>query len=136
MIVFITGATAGFGAAIARHFAQRGDKVVATGRRRERLDALHGELGDKVLPLVLDVRDREAVGEAFANLPPNFAEVDVLVNNAGLALGHEPAQKSDHDDWDTKHVFAAIKTRPAGINPQQLAEVIDGARVSLARIEV
>jgi 3-hydroxy acid dehydrogenase/malonic semialdehyde reductase len=101
MIVFITGATAGFGAAIARRFVQGGDKVVATGRRRERLDALRAELGASVLPLVLDVRDREAVGRAFASLPPEFAEVDVLVNNAGLALGLESAQDSDLDDWDT-----------------------------------
>jgi 3-hydroxy acid dehydrogenase/malonic semialdehyde reductase len=101
MIVFITGATAGFGAAIARLFVHEGHKVVATGRRRERLDALRKELGEAVLPLVLDVRDRKAVGAAFAALPAGFAEVDVLVNNAGLALGLEPAQKADLDDWDT-----------------------------------
>ena len=101
MIVFITGATAGFGAAIARLFVREGHKVVATGRRRERLEALRTELGESVLPLTLDVRDRKAVGEAFAALPAGFAEVDVLVNNAGLALGLEPAQKADLDDWDT-----------------------------------
>jgi 3-hydroxy acid dehydrogenase/malonic semialdehyde reductase len=101
MIVFITGATAGFGAAIARRFVQGGDKVIATGRRRERLDRLREELGERLLPLVLDVRDRKAVGEVFAGLPPGFAEVDVLVNNAGLALGLESAQESDLDDWDT-----------------------------------
>jgi 3-hydroxy acid dehydrogenase / malonic semialdehyde reductase len=101
MIVFITGATAGFGAAIARRFVQHGDKVIATGRRRERLDALREELGESVLPLALDVRDRKAVADAFAGLPSGFSEVDVLVNNAGLALGLEPAQESDLDDWDT-----------------------------------
>ena len=101
MIVFITGATAGFGAAIARLFVREGHKVVATGRRRERLEALRTELGESVLPLTLDIRDRKAVGEAFAALPAGFAEVDVLVNNAGLALGLEPAQKADLDDWDT-----------------------------------
>lgn len=101
MIVFITGATAGFGDAIARRFVRHGDKVIATGRRRERLDRLREELGESVLPLALDVRDREAVADAFANLPAGFSEVDVLVNNAGLALGLEPAQASDLDDWDT-----------------------------------
>jgi 3-hydroxy acid dehydrogenase/malonic semialdehyde reductase len=101
MIVFITGATAGFGAAIARLFVREGHKVVATGRRRERLEALRAELGESLLPLTLDVRDRNAVGEAFAALPAGFAEVDVLVNNAGLALGLEPAQKAELDDWDT-----------------------------------
>ncbi|MFZ0558012.1 MAG: SDR family NAD(P)-dependent oxidoreductase [Methylovirgula sp.] len=101
MIVFVTGASAGFGAAIARRFAKEGHRVVATGRRRERLEALVGELGrDKILPLVFDVRDRHAVERAFQDLPAAFAEIDVLVNNAGLALGLEPAQKANLDDWE------------------------------------
>lgn len=69
MIVFVTGATAGFGAAIARRFVGDGHRVVAAGRRRERLDALHGELGEALLPLELDVRDRNTVARAFAELP-------------------------------------------------------------------
>ncbi|MGH6818473.1 MAG: SDR family NAD(P)-dependent oxidoreductase [Methylovirgula sp.] len=102
MIVFVTGASAGFGAAIARRFAKEGHLVVATGRRRERLETLADELGrDKVLPLVFDVRDRHAVERAVQELPASFAEIDVLVNNAGLALGLEPAQKASLDDWDT-----------------------------------
>lgn len=101
MIVFITGATAGFGWAIARRFANDGARIVATGRRRERLDELKKELGDSVLPVVLDIRDRYAVEEAFANLPKNFAAIDVLVNNAGLALGLESAQQAKPDDWET-----------------------------------
>jgi 3-hydroxy acid dehydrogenase / malonic semialdehyde reductase len=101
MIVFVTGASAGFGAAIARRFAKEGHRVVATGRRHERLEALADELGrDKILPLVFDVRDRHAVARAFEALPAAFAEIDVLVNNAGLALGLEPAQKASLDDWD------------------------------------
>lgn len=102
MIVLVTGATAGFGTAIARRFAADGARVIAAGRRAERLEALKAELGaDKVLPLVLDVRDRAAVTEAVEGLPAEWAAVDVLVNNAGLALGLEPAQKADLDDWDT-----------------------------------
>ncbi|HEX4944426.1 MAG TPA: SDR family NAD(P)-dependent oxidoreductase [Usitatibacteraceae bacterium] len=100
MIAFVTGATAGFGAAIARRFAKEGHRVVAAGRRAERLAALREELGRAVHTVVLDVRDRAAVLEAFKALPPAFAEVDVLVNNAGLALGLEPAQKANLDDWD------------------------------------
>ncbi|MGO4280421.1 3-hydroxy acid dehydrogenase / malonic semialdehyde reductase [Cupriavidus sp. OV038] len=102
MIVFVTGATSGFGAAIARRFATAGHRVIAAGRRADRLAELADALGrDKVLPLILDVRDREAVAAAVAALPPEFAEIDLLVNNAGLALGLEPAQKADLDNWDT-----------------------------------
>ena len=101
MIVFVTGASAGFGAAIARRFAKEGHRIIVTGRRRERLEILAGELGrDKILPLVFDVRDRQAVERAFQELPAPFANIDVLVNNAGLALGLEPAQKANLDDWD------------------------------------
>ena len=102
MIVLVTGATAGFGAAIARRFAADGARIVAAGRRAERLEALRDELGaEKVLPLVLDVRDRAAVETALATLPAEWSAVDVLVNNAGLALGLAPAQQADLDDWDT-----------------------------------
>ncbi|MEN7530099.1 MULTISPECIES: SDR family NAD(P)-dependent oxidoreductase [unclassified Cupriavidus] len=101
MIVFVTGATAGFGAAIARRFAEAGHRVIAAGRREDRLEALADALGrDKVLPLVLDVRDRDAVAAAVAALPAEFAEVDLLVNNAGLAWGLESAQNADLDKWD------------------------------------
>jgi 3-hydroxy acid dehydrogenase/malonic semialdehyde reductase len=101
MIVFVTGATAGFGAAIARRFVREGHKVVAAGRRRERLEALKKELGAPVWTVELDVRERDDVMKAFDFLPPDFTEVDVLVNNAGLALGLEPAQAANLDDWDT-----------------------------------
>jgi 3-hydroxy acid dehydrogenase / malonic semialdehyde reductase len=101
LTVFVTGATAGFGAAIARRFVREGWRVVAAGRRGERLEALRAELGTKLLPLILDIREREAVKKAFASLPADFRDVDVLVNNAGLALGLEPAQSASLDDWDT-----------------------------------
>jgi 3-hydroxy acid dehydrogenase / malonic semialdehyde reductase len=100
MVIFITGASSGFGAAIARRFVADGAKVVATGRRLERLQALREELGSALLPLQLDVRDRAAVEAAVAALPAEFAEVDVLVNNAGLALGLQPAHKTEPEDWE------------------------------------
>lgn len=101
MIVLITGATAGFGLAIARVFVAEGARVIATGRRQERLDALVAELGaDKVLPLRFDVQDRQATLAALASIPEAWSAVDVLVNNAGLALGLEPAQAANLDDWD------------------------------------
>jgi 3-hydroxy acid dehydrogenase/malonic semialdehyde reductase len=101
MNVFVTGATSGFGAAIARRFAQAGHRVIAAGRRVERLDGLTAEFGsDRVHPLSLDVRDREAVSGVLERLPAGFADVDLLVNNAGLALGLEPAQSADLDNWE------------------------------------
>ena len=102
MIVLVTGATAGFGAAIARLFAKDGARIIAVGRRAERLEALRAELGqDKVLPVVLDVRDTAAVTKAIEGLPADWAEIDLLVNNAGLALGLEPAQRATLSDWET-----------------------------------
>ncbi|MFU2488582.1 bifunctional NADP-dependent 3-hydroxy acid dehydrogenase/3-hydroxypropionate dehydrogenase YdfG [Thauera sp. WH-1] len=101
MIIFVTGASAGFGAAIARSFVKGGHRVVATARRKDRLDALAAELGDALLALELDVRDRDAVAAVPTLLPADFAEVDVLVNNAGLALGLQPAHKAALEDWQT-----------------------------------
>lgn len=98
-VVFVTGASAGFGVAIARRFAASGSRVILAGRRLERLQALAAELGEGALPLQLDVSDRAAVQVAVAALPPAFAAVDLLVNNAGLALGLEPAQRASLDDW-------------------------------------
>lgn len=100
-IILITGATAGFGLASARLFASRGWKVIGTGRRAERLHALHDELGDAFLPLPLDMRDREAVTETLGSLPEGWQDVDVLLNNAGGALGLDPAYECSLDDWDT-----------------------------------
>jgi 3-hydroxy acid dehydrogenase / malonic semialdehyde reductase len=98
--VLVTGASAGFGAAIVRRFAARGDRVIATARRKDKLAALAKELGDAVLPIALDVQDRDAVERAVTDLPTAFAAIDCVVNNAGLALGLEPAQRADLAHWD------------------------------------
>src|SRR5687767_8892828 len=88
--VVVTGATAGFGEAIARAFVARGDDVWGTGRRNDRLDALAAELGDRFRPLCFDLLDPEATRRAVADL-----EIDVLVSNAGLALGTAKAWETD-----------------------------------------
>lgn len=100
MVVFITGATSGFGLTIAKIFAKDGAKIVGTGRRKDRLEKLHRELGDLFLPLAFDVGKRSQVEQAVSSLPAAFSEVDILVNNAGGALGLDPAQKANLDDWD------------------------------------
>lgn len=100
MIILVTGATAGFGRTIAKRFAADGAKIIAAGRREERLAELRAELGKSVLPLMLDVRDREAVTKAIESLPAGWSEIDVCVNNAGLALGLSGAQEASLDDWD------------------------------------
>jgi 3-hydroxy acid dehydrogenase/malonic semialdehyde reductase len=97
--VLVTGASSGFGAAIARRWAASGAKVVAAARRVDRLQQLADEFGPNVLPVELDVRDRVAVAKTLGSLPEEFAAVDVLVNNAGLAKGIEPAQAADLDAW-------------------------------------
>lgn len=100
-IAMVTGASAGFGRAIARELVGRGWAVIGTGRRRERLDDLAGELGAAFHPLAFDVRDQEAVDMALAELDPKLAAIDALVNNAGLALGLGPAQEASFEDWET-----------------------------------
>ncbi len=101
LTVLVTGATAGFGNAIARRFVKDGHRVIAVGRRKDRLDALGAELGSAVLPVALDVTDKQAVAMLPGSLPSDWQAVDVLVNNAGLALGVSAAQVSKVDDWDT-----------------------------------
>jgi 3-hydroxy acid dehydrogenase/malonic semialdehyde reductase len=101
MIVLITGATSGFGAEMARKFATHGHKVIATGRRKDRLDALAAELGSSVLPIEMDVRSKASIEQGLAALPADWKEIDVLVNNAGLALGIEPAHKASLEEWET-----------------------------------
>ncbi|MDX5626880.1 MULTISPECIES: bifunctional NADP-dependent 3-hydroxy acid dehydrogenase/3-hydroxypropionate dehydrogenase YdfG [unclassified Brenneria] len=100
MIIFVTGATAGFGEAITRRFIKEGHKVIATGRRQERLDALKEELGESLHTLRLDVREQKSIDQALTSLPAEWRDIDVLVNNAGLALGLESADKANVNDWD------------------------------------
>lgn len=106
----ITGATSGFGEACARLFASSGWKLILTGRRQHRLDDLQQELGgtDKVHCCCFDITDRQAVETAFQTLPDAFSNIDVLLNNAGLALGLEPADQTNLDDWE-KMVDTNIK---------------------------
>jgi 3-hydroxy acid dehydrogenase/malonic semialdehyde reductase len=100
-VALVTGASSGLGEAIARRYAATGVKVVAVARRQERLAAMVDEFGeDLIFSSVLDVRDRVAIEHLVNNLPEGFAEIDVLVNNAGLALGLEPAQDAVLENWE------------------------------------
>ncbi|MDO9307617.1 MAG: SDR family oxidoreductase [Deltaproteobacteria bacterium] len=101
--ILITGASSGFGAACARIFATNGSRLILTARRVDPLLKLQDELGTtaEIQIIPLDVRDREAVQGAIESLPERFSAIDVLINNAGLALGLEPAHQADLDDWDT-----------------------------------
>jgi NADP-dependent 3-hydroxy acid dehydrogenase YdfG len=101
--IFITGASSGFGAACARSFAQPGNRLILTARRIDPLLALQDELSKTadIHMVPLDVSDREAVKGAVESLPERFRQIDVLLNNAGLALGMEPAQQVNLDDWET-----------------------------------
>lgn len=92
MIIFITGATSGFGAAMARRFIKNGHKVIATGRREERLLELRDELGENLLPVTLDIRDKDQVEKVISHLSEDWKDIDVLINNAGLAVGADPIQ--------------------------------------------
>ena len=103
-IVLITGATSGIGLACARKFAENGDRLILTGRSEQRLSEIRKELtakGTEVMTLAFDVRDREKAKKYLSELPQDWCEMDVLVNNAGLALGLEPEQDGNMDDWDT-----------------------------------
>src|SRR5882757_1048362 len=100
-IVLITGATSGFGEACARQFAAGGYRLIITGRRKEKLEALKQELKTDVLTLVFDVQDKAAVFSAIESLPANWKDVDILVNNAGLALGRDLFHEANMDDWET-----------------------------------
>lgn len=101
LTVLVTGASAGFGAAITRRMVRDGHRVIATARRADRLAALAKEIGAAVQPFALDVTDAAAVAALPAALPAGWREVDVLVNNAGLALGLDPSFKAKLSDWET-----------------------------------
>ena len=101
-VVFITGATSGFGAAAARRYVGAGGKVIATGRRGDRLADLQADLGaDNCHTIELDVRDRPAMEQAIAAIPEPFGKINIVLANAGLALGLQPAPEADLDDWET-----------------------------------
>lgn len=100
MNILVTGVTAGFGKAIAELLISKGHTVIGTGRRQEKLDELKSQLGDNFIPLNFDVSDLPATKTALQTLPNDLLNnIDVLVNNAGLALGLEPADKTDFADW-------------------------------------
>lgn len=101
MIVFITGASAGFGAEMARTFVSHGHRVVLAARRTDRIADLARELGDSALAVTLDVSSRASIEAAMAGLPPEWRAIDVLVNNAGLALNTAPAHEVPLEDWET-----------------------------------
>ena len=103
-IALITGATSGIGEACARRFAIGGDDLILTARRADKLQAIREELeakGAKVKTLVFDVRDAEAAEQALATLEPEWQKIDVLINNAGLALGLDKEYEGDPEDWNT-----------------------------------
>ncbi|MBK9073178.1 MAG: SDR family NAD(P)-dependent oxidoreductase [Myxococcales bacterium] len=106
----VTGATAGFGAAIARRLHGAGAHVVAIGRRRERLDALAAELGSRLVPVVVDVRDEAALAAAVQALPATLPPVEILINNAGLARGVGKVPNVELADW-----HAMIETNITGL---------------------
>ena len=123
MAILVTGASAGFGKAICRAFVQAGFSVIGAARRLDKLEALKAELGENFYPLQMYVSDTAKVDAALATLPTDWAQIDLLVNNAGLALGLEPAHKANFDDWltmiQTNVIGLAYLTRQ--ILPQMVA---------------
>ena len=101
MLVLVTGASAGFGEATCRLLVEKGHRVIGAARRLERLHHLQQELGEAFLPIQLDVTNLQEIDSALAALPSQWQDIDVLVNNAGLALGLEPAHQANVDDWLT-----------------------------------
>ncbi|ABE76041.1 SDR family NAD(P)-dependent oxidoreductase [Psychrobacter cryohalolentis] len=99
MNVLITGASAGFGKALAERLIANGHRVIGCARRLDKLNALAETLGEAFLPVVMDVSDTASIPQVIADLPADFKQIDVLVNNAGLALGTEPAHSASLDDW-------------------------------------
>ena len=99
MNVLITGASAGFGKALAERLIANGHRVIGCARRLDKLNALAETLGEAFLPVVMDVSDTASIPQIIADLPADFKQIDVLVNNAGLALGTEPAHSASLDDW-------------------------------------
>lgn len=99
-IVMVTGASCGIGRACAEKFLDAGYRVIVTGRRQSMLEEIYGKYGDRCLISCFDVRDREAARQAVESLPEHWKDIDILINNAGLALGLEPEYEGDFEDWD------------------------------------
>jgi|SRR5699024_4336985 len=100
-VILISGASAGFGMEAAKKFIENGDFVIGLARRKERLDELKVLLGERFLPVVADVTNHKKLKKAIESIPEPFNQIDVLVNNAGLALGQDPAFEADFSDWET-----------------------------------
>lgn len=100
-VAMITGATSGIGLACARKFLEAGYRVIVTGRNVAKLNKLKDEWGDDCYPLIFDVRDREIAQMSIKSLPSAWQDIEVLINNAGLALGLDPEYEGDYTDWDT-----------------------------------
>lgn len=130
----ITGATAGIGEAAARAFVAAGWKVIGTGRRADRLAALQAELGDALHTLEFDIRDAAARDAALDELPEAFRGIDLLINNAGLALGLEPAQQASLSNWTT--MIDTNITALVSITHKLLPQLIErkGAIINLASV--
>lgn len=118
--VFVTGATSGIGRACVEAFSNQGSRVIAAGRRQDRLDELKDDLEGELYTIALDVRDRAAVEEAVAGLPPQWEQIDLLINNAGLGIGREPMQDAQLDSW-----LQMVETNVIGLL-QVTAEVLPG----------
>lgn len=130
----VTGATSGIGAATARALAGAGWQVIATGRRSDRLAPLVDELGDVIHPAAFDIRDQDALNAALDALPERFRGIDLLINNAGLALGIAPAQRADLDQWRT--MIDTNITALVGITHRLLPGLIErrGGIVNIASV--
>jgi NADP-dependent 3-hydroxy acid dehydrogenase YdfG len=133
-IILITGASSGFGKAIAQTFAANKWNLIITGRRKDRLDELCKEIeemGSKALPLVFDVQDKNAVFNAIAHLPAEWKKIDILGNNAGLTLGREPLDKANLEDWEimlntnVKGLMYVTKAVLPYMIPQKKGHIID-----------
>lgn len=126
--ILITGASSGFGLAAAKLLAADGHRLILVARRKEKLEELSNSFGDSCFVSSLDVTDRTAIEKFYENIPEAFRNIDVLVNNAGLALGFEPITETSLDDWEkmvdtnikgllymTRYVVSGMKQRGKGL---------------------